>query len=357
MLKNLLTALAIFNMVPWALGAQDPGMIQEENLPLPLKNCLTSLDPKQPDLCLFEIAKGAPAGQKFLQVVSSSERGIISCAINTLGEVYCWGAFTDWGLGVDNPAAGVLLMKLPAPAITLTASHSNFCALLADATVWCWGNNETALLGYNNTSKKNLGTAVPVKIKLRGSIAQVYIRWPFAYAVTQKGTIFVWGTGPKDAPINKAGTPTRFTTQIPKIKQLAGDIYNGLYVLDSLGRLFIVPNSDSRKRVRLVKTATPLKTLQSRGISTCALTITDEVYCWGIGLFQRTGQKGGGSALGKTGHWDKTSIPTLVPLPEKATEIAVGHMSACARTDSYIYCWGTHHLLPGGYRKTPTRIR
>jgi len=44
--------------------------------------------------------------------------------------------------------------------------------------------------------------------------------------------------------------------------------------------------------------------------------------------------------------------PTLVPLPGRATEIAVGAAHACAVVDQAIYCWGRNHYGQLGDRST-----
>ncbi|MBN8613855.1 MAG: hypothetical protein J0L92_24880 [Deltaproteobacteria bacterium] len=69
------------------------------------------------------------------------------------GQVWCWGA-----TGCDATSGGIeaasappdyepRLMSLPRPATSVVVSYSHACALLDDATVWCWGCNASGQLG------------------------------------------------------------------------------------------------------------------------------------------------------------------------------------------------------------------
>jgi alpha-tubulin suppressor-like RCC1 family protein len=71
--------------------------------------------------------------------------GFHACAIRASdGAVFCWGANDRGQLG-DGTFSGNVLPQpvggLPGPASRLAVGDSFSCALLADASVWCWGSN------------------------------------------------------------------------------------------------------------------------------------------------------------------------------------------------------------------------
>jgi len=80
----------------------------------------------------------------------------------------------------------------------------------------------------------------------------------------------------------------------------------------------------------------------------CGLSVDAQVYCWGS---NSEGQLG-------TGDLAARSLPTRVPLPEPASDVAARALSSCALTQSgRLYCWGYwfYGSLSGGSR--PQLIR
>ncbi len=58
-----------------------------------------------------------------------------ACAIAGAGEVFCWGMTSGSRVGRRLPEK---VAGLTAPAADVVAASTESCALLADATVWCW---------------------------------------------------------------------------------------------------------------------------------------------------------------------------------------------------------------------------
>ena len=66
------------------------------------------------------------------------------------------------------------------------------CALLADGTAWCWGNNAHAQLGLGNTTQQN----TPQQVTLLGNtVAQIAAGSTHSCARKTDGTVFCWGEG------------------------------------------------------------------------------------------------------------------------------------------------------------------
>ena len=85
-----------------------------------------------------------------------------TCALLTTGAVRCWGAAARGQLGYANvqaigdgePPRAAGDVPLPGSAIAITAGGDHTCALLADATVRCWGANESGQLGTGDTEDR-----------------------------------------------------------------------------------------------------------------------------------------------------------------------------------------------------------
>lgn len=90
--------------------------------------------------------------------VSSGTRH--TCAILDDRSVRCWGAGADGRLGYgnlqsigdDEPPASAGAVPLGQPAKSISAGKDHTCAVLADATVRCWGLGADGRLGYGNTA-------------------------------------------------------------------------------------------------------------------------------------------------------------------------------------------------------------
>lgn len=75
-------------------------------------------------------------------------------------------------------------------------------------------------------------------------------------------------------------------------------------------------------------------TVTAGGRHTCALTTTEEAYCWG---------DNGGGAVGDGGEEYYQRVPSRVAAPARFTSIVAGYSHTCALTaDGTAYCWGVN---------------
>ncbi|PRP90488.1 hypothetical protein ENSA5_65070 [Enhygromyxa salina] len=130
----------------WGAGAElgygdsiDRGVGQDPN----------ELLPELPDV---------PLGGEAVQIVAGGTvHGDHTCALLRSGGVRCWGTQTWLGYGTqeaigdDETPEEVGDVPLGGAAIALTASGSNWCALLEDHSLRCWGKDAyTGILGYGD---------------------------------------------------------------------------------------------------------------------------------------------------------------------------------------------------------------
>jgi alpha-tubulin suppressor-like RCC1 family protein len=95
-----------------------------------------------------------------------------SCALLSDGTIWCWGENKSGQLGngtTTNSSIPIQVVGLPDKATGFTAGQDFTCAVLADKSIWCWGDNSSGQLNDGTTTNqtkpvKSLLTALPEQI-------------------------------------------------------------------------------------------------------------------------------------------------------------------------------------------------
>lgn len=252
---------------------------------------------------------------KYTQVQRASS-GI--CALREDGVVNCWGYADSYFLG--NGASGRYWLTeatpstvaLPNTAIYLGAGpysdsggNANICAIITGGDVYCWGGNRDGILGNGNTSSQ----LIPVKTNTAQKFKTVATGGSNSCGITTSDDIYCWGSG-----------------------------YNG-----ALGQ------GSTSNSTSPVKTNTSVK-FQSLSVgsggTTCALSTSGTVYCWGGNTY---GQIGDGTTSYKTS-------PVAINSGTVYTSVATSGYTTCATTAASVDCWGAQDFLNGNNQSSPTQI-
>lgn len=123
-----------------------------------------------------------------------------TCALLESDEVRCWGNNGNGQLGMEPPSSVPVpeaqtvegLTDIPL-ALSTSGNASQVCAVLADETVRCWGNNITGQLG-NGESGFGEYSAAPVDvIDLADDPVGVFVGSNFTCAVFADHSVQCWG--------------------------------------------------------------------------------------------------------------------------------------------------------------------
>ncbi|HEX9487986.1 MAG TPA: hypothetical protein VF976_13035 [Gemmatimonadales bacterium] len=181
-----------------------------------------------------------------------------TCGVAVDGAAWCWGADDDGQLGTastrstcyngeinhDYPCSDTPVPVTGAPRFAaITAGGAHTCALTADGTAYCWGNNTWGQLGDSSTVSREQ----PMPVHDAPPLASIVAGADFTCGLTSAGAAFCWGH-------NDTG-------------QL------GIGAQDSLPHT--LPASVARN-----VSLTSLDAAQR----TCALTPAGGAYCWGGGV-------------------------------------------------------------------------
>jgi alpha-tubulin suppressor-like RCC1 family protein len=185
---------------------------------------------------------------------------------------------------------------LPASAASVSAGAGFACAILADQTVWCWGNNQYVL---------PTATSTPVQVKLAGGaplLATSLSAGLFhACASVPGGGVVCWGLG---------GEGQLGTQQLPP----------GGSTFDSTFTPVTVPGVTGATSVTV------------GDYHSCAIVTGGQVWCWGR------------NDEGQLGRWTTSTVDPGVPAPVVllggVTMLSAGGGTTCAITNGTQFCWG-----------------
>ncbi len=229
-----------------------------------------------------------------------------TCALLADNTVRCWGDNFDGQLGdgttTDRPIPVRVSGISTATAISAGGDHT--CALLADHTVRCWGDNFDGQLGDGTTLDRHTPVTVSGISTAVGIAASD--GWGHTCALLAEGTVRCWGNN----TIGQLGDHTWSSKNVPVAVVEIAVHHPSVGLLEGVASIAVGGNL------------------------TCAVLTTRGVACWG---------NNGYGQLGGLGHdtWTSSNTPVTVGGINTATGAAAGLDHACAvLADASVRCWG-----------------
>jgi alpha-tubulin suppressor-like RCC1 family protein len=263
-----------------------------------------------------------------------------SCALLTDASLWCWGKNTDGEVGVPTATNPVRTpMHALDDVIVASAGDATTCAVKSDNSVWCWGTDAEGELGDGLT-----GTTRATPMAITGLVAtQVTCGDKHCCALVTGDHYSCWGYN-NDGELGDTTTTTRPSPNPPSstggfAQLVAGndhvcainvDRSLSCWGTDYEGELGDgAPNKTQTSPVAVMTTG-PFVALDAGGHQSCAIRADGSVACWGD---SSTGQVGDGTIA----EWS----PRQVTLPGPATAVAAGSLHTCAVVGGVPYCWGS----------------
>lgn len=232
-----------------------------------------------------------------------------TCALTPAGSIKCWGSNGTGQLGagktfnqLPNSPSAVAVVTAPngttplTSVLRLAAGDAHACAVMADGTLRCWGQNTYGELGYDPNVNTSSNGPVQVAGLSSVSVTSVSVGGDASCALTTTGDVYCWG-------VNSVG-------------QLGSNL-----PLDT------TPHPTPRK-VPLPLSAIAIA---SGNTHTCAVLTSGQVYCWGGG---DKGQLGDGNGA-------PSASPVWVPSLSNMVQVTAGRFNTCALSATGIaFCWG-----------------
>jgi alpha-tubulin suppressor-like RCC1 family protein len=269
----------------------------------------------------------------------------------------------------------------PFTAVALGASHS--CALAADGSVACWGDNVEAQLGHAHREgagarapKSGPDSAMPALVLGLKEVAAIAVGDEHACALRRDGAVRCWGSNDfgqlgdgtnaeRDLPVAPAGLRE-------KVVQIAAGDYHTCALLDDGSARCWGNNEEGQlgtggidrpkgpggpaimgmaapEGPALVHSLGVVTAIESRDDLTCALDTRGLVACWGIPI-------GYGAMVEHAARRGK-SRPTAVRGLREATALTLGRSHSCALLrDKTAVCWGDNDAGQLGDGTTTARL-
>jgi alpha-tubulin suppressor-like RCC1 family protein len=260
-----------------------------------------------------------------------------SCAVKANGSIACWGdnRFGQLGDGSDqlingpitNSNANPVTLLGQTDAVAISAGGIHTCALKSNGSLACWGSDANGELGDGNSgSPQNSLVAVVApsgSTGLLSDILEINSGYRYTCALKNDGQVLCWGDG-----------------------QLTG--------LDD-------PNVTATLQVNPTPTAvvglgTDTKQISTGGFHACALKTAGQVMCWGNNLFGELG-----NPAVPLGYQTNPTPTAVVGLGTDTKQISAATLHTCAlKTDGKVMCWGINQYgqlgsaVPVGVQANPT---
>jgi alpha-tubulin suppressor-like RCC1 family protein len=248
------------------------------------------------------------------------------------------------------------------------------CAVLLDRTVWCWGRNDEAQLGYpttdlcpeelpNGQTRSIACHTFPFQVVGLDRSVAVVTGGAFACALRDDGTVRCWGgngAGQLGNGLTLPSASPAVVRGLSGVTAIAAGARHACAVVD--GRVHCWGANDrgqlgqasaSQECVVGGETlpcetlATPIDTLDqvvaiSAGSAhTCALTSEGISLCWGD---DRYGQRGDGRAVASPSPSPRAVLDGELPLEDVRDLASAGDFSCGRNGDGVVWCWGRNDV-------------
>jgi alpha-tubulin suppressor-like RCC1 family protein len=273
-----------------------------------------------------------------------------SCALDTNGKAYCWGANLNGQLGLGN-YQDVLIPTAVPTSLTFTdltggANHS--CGVASNGAGYCWGKNDYGQLGDGSLTNTNRPVAVAGGLRFRMINAGQH----HTCGLTTDGKAYCWGRNQRGQ--NGSDSPSAQVFTSPNLVsgghtwQAVTVGYNHACGLTSAGTAYCWGQNrlgqvgDDTYLDRRIPTpvvggfvfGSPIAEMSIEGSQgdTCGIGTTGRAHCWGDQWHNQLGTN--------VGRGDSPRPTTVVGVPD-FDRIAVGGDHACALTPAgAAWCWG-----------------
>ena len=273
----------------------------------------------------------AQSGANLNGIISLSAGSFHICSLTQTGGVKCWGRNNKGQLGngtttnssvpvdVLVQAGGAALSNI----VSISSAQNHMCSLTQTGGVKCWGSNDNGQLGNGTTT--NSSVPVDVLVQAGGAalsgIVSISSGNSHNCALNKERWVYCWGSGNKGQLGHTDGTYYNEQTQ----KYLGFNFTTPVQVrIESGGEISPLNN---------------IIQISAGQTTTCALTQTGRVKCWGNNT---VGELGNNQTANSFFPVDVvTSASDNSPLGSTVPIIALSNKNCALTQQNQVKCWGS----------------
>lgn len=242
-----------------------------------------------------------------------------ACALDADGSIICWGKNDKGQLGDGTTTDSTVPMHVvdaPDNIISIDAGYANTCALTSDGNVYCWGDNKLGQIGDGTLEPRLTPT---LATRLPGNIAAITVQQDHSCALSENGAVYCWGLSlfgeaeeintnddPKVSPveglpkdiiaITAGGTHNCALTGGDNIYCWGNNMMNQLGdSTDLVSQLDVASDewkeSIKKPPVQVINLPYDIVLVAAGLAHTCALTESEEIFCWGWNAGRQLGDR------------------------------------------------------------------
>ncbi|MEM9468612.1 MAG: hypothetical protein AAF988_00450 [Pseudomonadota bacterium] len=271
-----------------------------------------------------------------------------SCGLKTDGSAWCWGRDIEGQLGNGPDVTADQNFPYPVSGdhkfIKIDTALTSTCALKADGTIWCWGDNTNGRLGIGSAGGSS---DIPVQVVNISDFIDMGTHRTHGCGLRKNGEIWCWGRDVNGVLGNGSESsdqpaPVKVQANVPFVSMGVGYVHscgvdqNGsawCWGLNDHGQIGTGSITADVEMPIQVQSLDNLKSIHTNSTHTCGLKENGELFCWGN---NNSGRIGNGSINGTV------LTPTKVVNLEDVVDVGLGATYSCAvKADGLAYCWGS----------------
>jgi len=271
-----------------------------------------------------------------------------TCALDSAGSLWCWGASLPAGVEPTEPPPNENIMtpvlkNLGMPVLQVATGNIHTCVILSNQSLWCWGGNTDFQLGAGIL---NAATRTPQPVSGLGSgVSAVAAGSAFTCAIAN-GQIYCWGANGN----GQLGIGSTDTQELPQSISLPGAAPTTLAtgashtcVVNASGDLFCwggsfngqlgLSTTEDQLSPSQVASIDSIQQIYAGAIHTCAIKLDGTLWCWGSNFH---GQLGNGTTVDS---WEPSQVSSMGTAVFGGAAPQYSH-NCFIKGDQTAWCWG-----------------
>lgn len=267
-----------------------------------------------------------------------------TCAVDTAGRRWCWGANGNWYLGDGTQLAALTPRRADSSSNwdQVTGGIHHGCGVRTDATAWCWGLDLYGRLGTGRNAPSPAPVVTPAGVIWRHLAAGFH----HTCGVTSADALYCWGRSDRGqlglGAVAGMTTPARVGGAATWHSVVTGYQHTCAINSEGNGELWCWGENSQgqvgdgtqsmRDTPQQITSAAGWRVVAAGDEFTCGIEQGGALRCWGS------------NGYGKNGTGADRASPTRVGTASW-TALGLGRYHACGvQTDGTLWCWGRNDL-------------